>query len=175
VQAKIRLVHRRHRVAAHRGVTIDPEGLARDRREQVPEYGVASQRGRPDDDGHERGREHALGHVDRAPDGSDLRRRVERRAELVVGDGRAERAQALEDARQLGLHLGRRPRAAHAGDAHRTHARKARQILGRGRREEQHGPQPGADEHVHDVRGPGEVVAVERQQQRRRAHDRAPK
>ncbi len=100
------------------------------------------------------------GEVGGLADRADMRRAVERGADLVVQDRRAERAQAGEDGRQVGVHPVGAARASVAGDADAAHPVQAGKLVRRRQVEEENGGKPREAQHLQHGGRSGEVVAV---------------
>ena len=164
VERQIRLVHRRHRMAAHHRVAVDAVGLALIARKEVAEGGVALQLGRSDDQRRYALREDATRDLDGATDVADMRRGIEGGADLVVAEARTDLLQPHEVLRKVFVHPLRRLAAAGAGDPHRVEAREARLLLQCRDAREQHRLNAMQRHRLHHVGRAGEVIAVIGQQ-----------
>ena len=121
--------------------------------------------GAPTSSGTKSRRENLHRHVDRPPDAADRRRRIERRADLVVHMRRPQRPQGGQRRPQLRRHRAGRHRPRHAGHADGLQPGMARQLLRRRRLEKQRGAGAGAGQELERVGRAGEIVAVESEQQ----------
>ncbi len=160
VPPQVALGHGGDRVTAHGRVAVYAVGLVADRGEEVAERLVAAQHRRAHDHRCLARAEDTGADVDGAADAADLRCAVEGRADLVVHQRGAERAQAGEYAGQVLVHPGGGLGPADAGDADGAGLREPRQLRGRRPSQEQDRGHAVDAERLHDVGGAGEVVAV---------------
>ena len=160
MHAQVGFVHRRDRMARHRRVTVEPVARAIDGGEQVAKRLIALQARRADDHRRPFARHVLHAEVDRTADRTHLRRRIERRAHLVLQDRRTQRGETRESAGQCVVHPLRAASARRTREPDAAHLRKARQQFRRRGVETQQRRHAGGGHRFHRVGRAGEIVAV---------------
>ena len=157
-EPQIGLLHRCHRMPAHRRVAIEPVGRAvepRPREEITEGAPAAKMRGRNHQRRPSRG-ERSPSDLDRPPDAADRGRRIECRTDLVMEEPGPPRGEGGERGRQVRLHLHGRERAAQPREADGSW----RDGQHHGRGDEQLRGNPRQRERLEHVGRAGEVIAV---------------
>lgn len=161
VNTKVGLAHGSDGMAAH-GVAIDALHSAVWRGdEEVAECDIPAKMWGADDDGNEARVEDFPAQLDRATDAAVAGRTVKRRAKLVMSDGSVEAFECGENGWKVAGHPLRGAGAAVSGDPDSLCLRECRQMWRSWRGEVQDGRDTVRGKLFENIRGAGEIVAVE--------------